>query len=538
MSRKSAVFVAFRERENLGIGYMHAILSGAGYKVHLIDVRKKKEEILMELLELDPILVGFSVIFENHIYDFQQLIEYLRTNGFHNHFTAGGHFASLKPEDLFEMIPSLDSLVRFEGEYTILELATHLQQDKDWKKISGISYKEKEAIIHNELRALEPDLDAFPFPHRTGLEEYALEKKYATLLAGRGCFHKCAFCDIREFYNQPPGPVKRIRKAEKVVEEMACLYKEHDCRVFLFQDDDFPLKAGRTTFWVEEFCRALKEHKLMGKILWKINCRPDEVESGLFDLMKTHGLFKVYLGIEDGTEAGLKKMNKGLEVDDHIEGIRILKDLGISIDYGFMLFQPDSKFQSVNENLDFLEEICQDGYMPVFFLKMMPYLATRIEQDLREEGRLIGRPGFLDYEFHESSMDDFYFFVSEHFNTWFHDPGGLNNYFKWVINYLAVYDFFHGYHPKIEPFAERIYKQVAEANHFIIKTMRELSALFESGKYSMDNDSILDRYRQSIEQIHAIARNKASDLLEQIKIYYLSRDIFVDGLRSPAGSSQ
>ena len=79
---------------------------------------------------------------------------------------------------------------------------------------------------------------------------------------------------------------------------------------------------------------------------------------------------------------------------------------------------------------------------------------------------------------------------------------------------------------------------MAEANHFIIKTMRELSALFESGKYSMDNDSILDRYRQSIEQIHAIARNKASDLLEQIKIYYLSRDIFVDGLRSPAGSSQ
>lgn len=532
------VFVAFQERENLGIGYMHAILSGAGYEVHIIDVRKEKEDILQKIKELDPVLVGFSVIFENHIYDFQELIDYLRSRDIHNHFTAGGHFASLRPADLFEIIPSLDSLVRFEGEHTILELANHLQQDEDWKKVRGISFNEKGKIMHNELRALEPDLDAFPFPHRPGLEEYALEKKYATLLAGRGCIYKCAFCDIREFYSQPPGPVKRIRKPEKVVEEMSCLNKEHDCRVFLFQDDDFPLKAGRTTFWVEEFCRALKKQKLMGQILWKINCRPDEVDSGLFDLMKTHGMFKVYLGIEDGTDAGLKKMNKRLEVADHMEGIRILKDLGISIDYGFMLFQPDSSFQSVNENLDFLEQICQDGYMPAFFLKMMPYLATRIEKELREEGRLIGRPGFLDYEFHEPTMDDFCFFVSEHFYTWFHDPGGLNNYFKWVINYLAVYDFFHGYHPKIEPVVERIYNQVAEANHFIIKTMRELSALFKSGKYSMDNDSSLDSYRRTIVQIHDTTRKKAAELLEEIKIYYISRDIFVDSLRSPADSSQ
>jgi len=536
MNSRSVVFIAFQERENLGIGYMHAILSGAGYEVHLIDVRRDKEEILQTLLELDPLMLGFSVIFENHIYDFQTLIKYLRSSGIQCHFTAGGHFASLRPADLFEIAPAVDSMVRFEGEYTILDLVNHLQQERDWKKVSGISYKENGTLVHNELRPLEPDLDAFPFPHRRDLEEYALEKKYATLLAGRGCIYNCTFCDIREFYSPPPGPVKRIRKPEKVVEEMAYLQREHDCRVFLFQDDDFPLKTSRTTVWVEEFCQALKEQKLMGKILWKINCRPDEVEQDLFELMKTHGLFKVYLGIEDGTEAGLKLMNKRLEVDDHMEGIRILKDLGISIDYGFMLFQPSSTFETVNENLDFLEQICQDGYMPVFFLKMMPYLATRIEKELREEGRLKGKPGFLDYDFHEQSMNDFYLFVSEHLNTWFHDPGGLNNYFKWIVNYLAVYDFFHGYHPEIEPLTESIQKIVAEANHFLFTTMRELSALFESEKYSMENDITLDKYRQSIEQKHDTALKKAADLLEKIKIYHVTRDLFIDGLRSTGDS--
>jgi len=531
------VFIAFEERENLGIGYMYAILSKAGYRVHILDVRKEKEEILQELEDRYPLLVGFSVIFENHIYGFQVLIEYLRSRGIPSHFTAGGHFASLRPSELFEIAPGLDSMVRFEGEHTVLDLANHLRQNRDWKKISGISYRKNGTLVNNELRPLEPDLDNFPFPYRPALEEYALEKKYATLVAGRGCIHNCAFCDIREFYSQPPGPVKRIRKPEKVVEEMAFLYREQQARVFLFQDDDFPLKTSRTSVWVEEFCQALKDQKLMGKILWKINCRPDEVESGLFDLMKNHGLFKVYLGIEDGTEAGLKQMNKRLEVDDLFEGIRILKELDISIDYGFMLFQPASTFETVKENLAFLEQICQDGYMPVFFLKMMPYLATRIEKELREEGRLTGRPGFLDYDFHEQSMNDLYYFVSETLNTWFHGSDGLNTYHKWGVNFLAVYNFFHGYHPEIEPLKEKLKKKVAKANDFIIQTMRELTTLFESGQYSMENDFNLDRYRKFIEQKHDTALKDAAHLLENIKIYYTTRDIFIDRLRSSAVNS-
>ena len=527
MNKNSVVFIAFEQRENLGIGYMHAILSGAGYEVGIIDVTKDKAEILKELQELNPVLVGFSVIFENHIYDFQELIEYLRSKGIQSHFTAGGHFASLRPADLFEIAPSLDSMVRFEGEHTILDLANHLQQDKDWKKVLGISYRNKGALVNNQLRPLEPDLDAFPLPFRPEMKEYALDNKYATLLAGRGCIYNCAFCDIREFYGQAPGPVKRIRKPEKLVEEMEYLHKEQDCSVFLFQDDDFPLLTNRSSDWVKEFCMALRDKNLVGKILWKINCRPDEVDLELFELMKAHGLFKVYLGIEDGTDAGLKQMNKRLQVSDHMEGIQILKELGISIDYGFMLFQPSSTYKLVNENLAFLEQICQDGYMPVFFLKMMPYLATRIEKELREEGRLKGRPGFLDYDFYEQSMDDFYFFVSESFGTWFHDPGGLNNYSKWVVNYITVFNFFIGSTSEIERLTESILEQVADSNHFLIKTMKELSALFESGKYSMENDRILDEYRSSIEQKHSSALKNVSDLIVKIEVHHLTKDLFV-----------
>ena len=57
--------------------------------------------------------------------------------------------------------------------------------------------------------------------------------------------------------------------------------------------------------------------------------------------------------------------------------------------------------------------------------------------------------------------------------------------------------------------------------------MKELSALFESGDYSMENDIVLDKYRISIEQKHKSAVKSAADILEQIEIYDLTKGLFV-----------
>jgi radical SAM superfamily enzyme YgiQ (UPF0313 family) len=520
MNNKSVVFVAFQQRENLGIGYMHAILSEAGYDVSIIEFRKDSANILKELSELNPLMVGFSVIFEYHIYEFQELVAYLRDKGIKSHFTAGGHFASLRPSDLFELMPTLDSIVRFEGEHSILELVDCLHKSEDWKAVPSISYRSNGEQIDNPLRALEPDLDSFPFPFRPSIQEYVLERNYATILAGRGCIYNCSFCDIREFYGQSPGPVKRIRNPAMVVDEMDYLRKEKDCSVFLFQDDDFPVRTSRTSNWVDEFCCTLRDRKLEGKLMWKINCRPDEVDLDSFKTMKQHGLFKVYLGIEDGTDAGLLDMNKRIRSSDIKRGIQILKDLGITIDYGFMLWQPTSKYVSLNENLAFLGQVCSDGYMPVSFLKMKPYLATRIEKDLMKEGRLKGRPGFLDYDFYEKSIDDFYTFVHENFNSWFFAVEGLNNSLKWARNYLSVYTFFHGTNSETESLSELLRKRASEANRFVIETTLKLSALFESGRYKLEKDSVLAAHQRTISEKHNSLLEDITQIITQMEIIY------------------
>ncbi|MEN8204318.1 MAG: radical SAM protein, partial [Bacteroidota bacterium] len=523
MSSNSVVFIAFEDRENLGVRYMAAVLSENGYEAHIIDFRKERSEIMDELISLDPFLLGFSIIFEEHIYNFRDLITSLRESGFHNHFTAGGHYASLEQDALFETIPGLDSIVRFEGEHTMLDLSRNIHSGADWRTIKGISYVNNGTIVNNELRSLEKDLDTYPYPIRSAFSEYVLEKKHTTIIAGRGCIHNCVYCNIGEFYRLPPGPVKRIRNPVRVVEEMDHLYREHDCSVFLFQDDDFPFTTSGKSAWIHDFCEALRDKGLVRKIMWKVNCRPDEVERGIIEMMKECGLFRIYLGIEDGTDTGLLRINKKQKVTDSLRGVEIIKDLGIGMDFGFMLFQPTTTYKTLKKNLMFLETICGDGYMPVAFLKMLPYFGTRIEKDLRDEGRLTGLPGFLDYDFYEKSLNDYHHLVFDLFNQWLNAPEGFTNMSKWTRDYLSMFSFYFGSMSQIQQLSDELQSYVSVANLFMLDTLRRLSAKFESGDYQQENDMEIDEIRDAINEQHSSSMKSILEIIRKVELYSLTK---------------
>jgi len=526
MKDNNVVFIAFEERDNLGVGYLASVLSDKGYNSKIINFLEPRDCILEEIKELKPILLGFSVIFQYHINAFIYLVKYLRDNGIECHFTAGGHFASLRPQELFDIIPELDSLVRFEGEYTLLELVEALGSGKEWKRIKGISYIENDKLVHNDLRPLEPDLDNFPWPVRRKPEEYALGKTYSTILAGRGCVHDCVFCDIREFYGPPPGPYKRIRNPEKVIAEMKYLYNEKGCLVFLFQDDDFPVKYDNDSSWVKRFCKGLSRNGLKGKIMWKINCRPDEVDDEVFGMMKDHGLYQVFLGIEDGTNEGLRKMNKKLSVEDTLKGVDNLKNLEIGIDYGFMLFQPDSTFDSIRTNLTFLDTLCADGYMSVTFLKMMPHFATKVEAQLEKQGRLKIKSGMQDYDFLERSIDDYYSFAFDIFSDWLQDNEGLLNTSGWARNFINVYNFFNERNSRIDYLSNDLIQLKKEANRFILDEMFELADIFESGNYKTADDDNLDKYRIAIKEKHGYLKDSFYKIIRSVVNQYSFKELF------------
>lgn len=507
-SSNSIVLVAFGESDNLGVGYLLSVLNLAGFEAIMIDFRDDNRKIMARLKESVPLVVGFSVMYEVYIDEFARFIKDLRNNGINCHFTAGGSFASLHPDELFHLIPELDSIVRFEGEETFLELVSCLSKGQDWRSIRSIAFREDRRIIKTTLRTLEKDLDVFPFPTRLPLNDFAPGKKFATIIASRGCTYDCSFCNTREFYGTPGGPLKRFRKPDMVVSEMEQLYHEKGCVIFLFQDDDFPIKTTGGNEWIRSFCMELERKGLHQRILWKINCRPDEIDAFNFRMMKEHGLFLVFIGLEDGTDEGLSKLNKRLTVAKSIEGIEILKRYNIGFDYGFMLFQPDTTYKSLRENLKFLYSICSDGVAPIEILKLMPYFDTSIEKYLRLQGRIKGRPGSFDYNFLNESLDTCYSTISDCFSEWLWNAEGVTNMSRWARSHLAVYDFFGFSKPGVALLKKNFMKTASESNKYILDTLAELVDLFESGSYMKEGSQIIDQIKSEAKVKHAFYRNK------------------------------
>ncbi len=516
-SGNPVLIIAFGEDENLGVGYLMSVLKGAGIENGMIDFRHNNEEVLAVIRRQNPLVVGFSLIFEVYLDEFAQLIKFLRHSGITCHFTAGGYYASLHPEELLRLIPEIDTIVRFEGEHTFPELINCLRTNADWKDVRNLAFRENGLITKTPLRGLENDIDSFPFPFKGKCAKYALGKKYTTIIAARGCIYDCSFCNTREFYRQAGGPIKRIRKPESVVGEMYHMYAEKKCSVFLFQDDDFPVRTAGSESWIRSFCKELENRDLKGKIIWKINCRPDEIDRDTFRLMKQHGLFLVFIGLEDGTDEGLVRLNKRMTVENGLQGVEILRNLDLGFDFGLMLFQPESTFSSLRENLKYMERICSDGYSPITFLKLMPYFDTRVEKDLREQGRLRGSPGNLDYNFRTKSLDATWAAVGECFAFWLWGREGMVNLAKWVRNYLAVDDFFWGQQSIPSKYSERFTETVTRGNLWLSENLTNLFDYYESGDYLKDGGKLKEKIKTNAESMNKLLSKSLKKMLKNLQ---------------------
>jgi hypothetical protein len=131
---------------------------------------------------------------------------------------------------------------------------------------------------------------------------------------------------------------------------------------------------------------------------------------------------------------------------------------------------------------------------------MLPYFATEVEKELRVEGRLIGEPGFLNYNFIENSLDRYYDFVTSCFMKWLSDPNGLVNISKWIRNYFLVYQHFFESTQEVSLLHNEVRCTISESNLFMLNTMKELTYLFDVK--NVPEEEVLGNYRENITSRH------------------------------------
>ncbi len=484
--------IGYQDQGNLGMGYLSAVLQEHGRNVVMIDIRDGPETIAACLKSRQPLVVGFSLIFQYFLPQFRSLAGHLRRAGITSHFTIGGHYPSLCHDELLRNFLEIDSVARYEGEATLLELVERLSAGGDWRQTPGLAYLEDDKVIEADPRALVQDLDSLPFPYRPYKPEKIGGFPTLPLLASRGCARQCSFCSIHTFYRTAPGKVVRVRKPARVIEEMQLLHRTHGVRVFLFQDDDFPLWGNAGRRWAAELVDRLHESGLAQRMVWKISCRGEYVEPELFSQLRDAGLFLVYMGIESGNEPGLEVLYKQMTVEQNLAAVRTLKQVDVLFSYGFMLFDPSSTFDSVRENVGFLRQIVGDGSAAATFCRMLPYGGTPIRNLLEKEGRLRGDLTHPDYDFLDLRLNEYHRLLSQTIRPWIHHEGlsSRMNYawdeFETVRRLVPGVEGTEGY-------AADLRALVGESNEALFRLVEESASAFEQGDRSpFDPDAVLE----------------------------------------------
>src|SRR5262249_31169888 len=168
--RQKVLLIGFQDQDNLGLRYLMSAVNASGHHASIMTYGSDPEAILKRIHREKPDVVGFSLIFQYMAPDFGRVIAALRGSGVTAHFTMGGHYASFEPAEILKRTPGLDSVVRFDGELTLVKLLHCLGTGSDWHALPGIAFRADDKEIVTQLAQVVDDLDTLPWPDRRSID--------------------------------------------------------------------------------------------------------------------------------------------------------------------------------------------------------------------------------------------------------------------------------------------------------------------------------------------------------------------------------
>ncbi|MCD4780036.1 MAG: radical SAM protein [Candidatus Omnitrophica bacterium] len=285
---------------------------------------------------------------------------------------VGGLWYSFFGKESLEKNAAIDFVVMGEGEITFNELMDALNNDAtDFSGIAGLSSRKEKGIVFGPIRELIKDLNILPLPAYDlfPMDKYVGHtywKPFAEIVTSRGCTHGCTFC--YEWSEHDPRALKhfnrwRAKSAARVVEEVELLEKQFGTKVIVIQEDNFNINPSR----VREFCNEKIKRNLDMKWV-SLGCASDWVRLEKdIPLMKKAGMFMAVFGIEVASDDELRKLDKGISVEQIYKTIDILRKNDIAI-VGDIMIGFDYDDEAIIKNrFEFANEVDPDvmwvGYL-------------------------------------------------------------------------------------------------------------------------------------------------------------------------------
>ena len=365
----------------LGLAYLGAVGQKAGHEVNVIDCQAERltyDTFRQRISQVNPDIIGVTattLLYKSAM----QLINIAKEVHPRAITMLGGSHGTFWDENALKEYPSLDIVVRREGELTFTELLDRFENKSSFADSLGITFRQKDGtIIRTEDRPLIQDLDSLPFPAHDLLPLDALKrmgKVLFPLITSRGCVYWCDFCSTVRMF----GRGYRMRSPKNVVDEMQLIHDKYDINQVTFYDDAFTVNRSR----VLKICEELHARKL--GMIWDCGTRVDMVDRELLKTMRDAGCIAVWLGVESGSEAILGAMNKKIKLDQTRLAYKTAHDVGLMTIANVVLGFPGETEQTARETIRFVKELNPDD---VGFYVATPYPGTPMYDQVKKNGWL------------------------------------------------------------------------------------------------------------------------------------------------------
>jgi radical SAM superfamily enzyme YgiQ (UPF0313 family) len=387
----------------IGIMSLSSVLKQAGHECVMFDQANPatpNEVIIEEINRRQPDLVGLSFLSTTSYPYAKILARQIRAVNDKVRLAFGGVFATLSAQLVKLQCPEVDFVCRGDGEQLILDLLEHLDNPEP---VAGLTWARDGQVRHNANRAMERNLDQWPFPDRDSLELDFIEsmpldvpavlsmERFTTMQTSRGCPWPCVFCDI-PIFNEGKW---RARSPQHVTEEFKHLQALGYGSVY-FVDDHFLLQPKR----IEAICKGVVDNGIT--IQWGCEGRVDSVAQHLFPAMARARCRTIMFGIESGSQKILDRLQKEQTLAEVEHAVVTAKRAGIEIVHGFFTVgNPDETVEDMEATFDLASRLPLDTFG---FNRLCVYRGTPLWQEYVKRGLVSDTADWYKY-FKCSSID-------------------------------------------------------------------------------------------------------------------------------------
>ncbi len=322
-----------------------------------------EKTILLSLIrDIGPGIIGISVT--TPLRKTAAEVSMLIKGSFKTPVIWGGVDPTINPR---ECLSYCDFVCIGEGERSIVDIASLLDQNRDIRQVNNLAYLAGSELIKNRLYPLIPDLASLPFKDIDSngkflIEDNSLLKDFNIasytnnhsyhIMSARGCPYRCAYC-CEDFYKElydnqvflrrrtPVHVVNELKKAKEILG-----YKH-----VIFQDEVFSCDYE----WLREFSAMYKKQVSSE---FACNIYPNKDIEKYVKVLKETGLIFACLGLQSGSQAiNSKVFNRVFDRQLFIKTANLLHSAGIGYYVDVITFNPFEQEKDLQSTLSVLKEL-------------------------------------------------------------------------------------------------------------------------------------------------------------------------------------